>query len=477
MKKTTLAIAIIAGLGILWTGGAYYTGQKAETELQALFEKDNQEIRKVLATSGIPLQIANTNLKFERGIFSSDISYDLEITAENGEKTVLPFSGAFYHGPLPLNLVKKFNFVPAMFSVDAALLKNVQTEKWFANNSHPFTTELTFGYDKNFKGKFISKLNGVIHEKAKLTLDMEAVSEGNYKQAGKINLNIKEFNIQNTELNDMDVLTLNDAKVEINGEKPAGNLKYLANSSIIFNAEKIALNTIDAEGEKISFNTQNAEFKYQLAVKDQFVDYALAYKLDKINVNGIDIGKLQSDMEANHIDANAPEKSLDNYLIYHGEVPPSVSQEIGLAVISNEPQLKEKGFKFERESGQFTADLDIHLAKLDLAKLNQNANLLGLFKNFTINASLDKALFLDVISQVAQQEEQLTKEEADKQAQAMLDNLIHDGVKNNIIVEDGNKLKLNAKIEGEYLNVNGQKISNQELQGMLFLLMLGMGNF
>ena len=112
MKKSTLAIAIIAGLGILWTGGAYYTGQKAETEIQALFEKDNQEIRKVFSTRGIPLQIANTNLKFERGIFSSDISYDIEITAENGEKTVLPFSGTFYHGPLPLNLVKKFNFIP-----------------------------------------------------------------------------------------------------------------------------------------------------------------------------------------------------------------------------------------------------------------------------------------------------------------------------------------------------------------------------
>lgn len=477
MKKSTLAIAIIAGLGILWTGGAYYTGQKAETELQTLFEKNNQEIRKVFSTSGIPLQIANTNLKFERGIFSSDISYDIEITAENGEKTVLPFSGTFYHGPLPLNLVKKFNFIPAMFSVDAALLKNVQTEKWFANNSHPFTTELTFGYDKNFKGKFISKLNGVIHEKAKLTLDMQSDSEGNYQQTGKISLNIKELNIQNTELNDASVLAMNDAKVEIHGEKPTGNFNYLANSSIIFNAEKIALNAIDSQGEEISLNTKNTEFKYQLAVKDQFVDYALAYKLDNINFNGLEIGKLQSDIEANHIYADAVEKSIENYLNYQGVVPPEVSQEVGLTVITNEPQLKEKGFKFERESGQFSADLDIHLAKLDITKLNQNANLLSLFKNFTINASLDKALFLDVVSQVAQHEEQLTKEEADKQAQIMLDKFIHDGVKNHILVEDGNKLKLNAKIEGEYLNFNGQKISNQELQGMLFLFMLGMGNF
>lgn len=480
MKKSTLAIAVVVGLGVIWTGGAYYTGYKAETEMKNQFEQANKELAKIFNINGIPLQVSNENLKFERGVFSSQVAYDTVIIDEQGEKMVFPFAGSFYHGPLPLNLVKKLNFAPAMFSADIGLVKNTQTEKWFVNESNPFTNEFTLSYSQKINGVLTSKLKDVVYDKAKLTLDLQLEYDTNRDGSdNKSTLSAKEIKIEDANIESGKtprVLVLNSVKLDVDIDKNAKEFKYLSNGNVVLKAEKIVFNGTDSDGKNINFETKNSVFHYKSNLKDQFVDYGVDYHLDDIKVNDVAIGKLQSNVEFNHLDASAIEKALEQSVNNNGTLPADLEQSIGLAVIMNEPQIKATNLKIERESGKFAADLDIHLAKLDMTKISQNINLLSLFKTFTVNASLDKTLFLDAFSQIEQHEKGLSKEDADKQAQVALAEFISEGVRNNLLVEDGNVLKLNANIEGEYLNFNGKKISNQELQGLLFLLALGMGS-
>lgn len=463
MKKSKLALALIIGLGAIWTSGAYYTGQKAEAELQNLIARTNSEMAKAF-----PISIENT--KFERGIFSSKTSYDVVIVNENNEKTVLPFEGTFYHGPFPVNLVKKMNFMPVMFSGVDKLVKNSYTEAFFANGSEPFLSEAILTYGQRWKGSIESKLNDVIYKKVKLSADF--VSQYDLDRTatdGQTSLVAKTLKIENIDSSSAPFsLSMDDFHIDMEAGK-AGEFKYVYNSDLVLKLGKLALNTLDEEGKNINLEAQNSKVHYKATLKDKFVDYNLSYQLNNILFNGIRVDKLESDVELNHLDAKSVDTAGADF--YGEQLSPAMSQMIGLAVLTNEPQLKENGFKVERDSGKFAVDLDIHLAKLDINKIDPN-KLLTLFKTFTVNATLDKALFLDVVSELAQQEEGLTKEAADKKAQQALAIFVADGVKNQLLIEDGDVLKLNAHIDGENLDFNGQKYSSQELQSLLMMIMM-----
>ena len=45
MKKSKVAIGVIAVLGAAWIGGAWFTGQTAETEYKRQIEQANQKFK------------------------------------------------------------------------------------------------------------------------------------------------------------------------------------------------------------------------------------------------------------------------------------------------------------------------------------------------------------------------------------------------------------------------------------------------
>ncbi|PVX40471.1 uncharacterized protein YdgA (DUF945 family) [Pasteurella langaaensis DSM 22999] len=466
MKKSTLALAGIIGLGAIWTGGAYYTGQKAESELQNFIKRSNIEMAKVL-----PISIENA--KFERGIFSSKTSYDVVVVNENNEKTVLPFEGTFYHGPFPLNLVKKLNFMPAMFSFTDNLVKNSETESFFANGNEPFSGEAILTYGKHWKGSIKSILNDVVYKKLKLSGDF--TSEYDFAQdgiKGKTSLIAKTLKIENVDSQNAPFSVLmNDVQLDMKANSSSA-FKYVYDSDLVLKLGNVKLHTIDGEGKNLNLDAQNSTLHYTSTIKDKFVDYGLSYQLDNVLFNGINVGKLQSDVALNHLDAQSVEALSSGY--YDEKLSPSMAQFIAAAILANKPQLKENGFKVENDSGKFAADLDIHLAKFDAAKINPN-KLLTLFKAFMVNARLDKSLFLNFVSELAQRDDGLSKEDADKKAQDVLNIFVAESKKNNWLIDDGDVLKLNAHIDGDNLDFNGRKYSNQELQGLLIMLMMSGG--
>ncbi|MNR04908.1 hypothetical protein D3C85_1209050 [compost metagenome] len=82
MKKSAL-VGVVVALGAVWTGTAWYTGQKAEAFVNQSIESANVELAKAGEQWGIAA-VAEL-VSFERGVFSSTARYRMKFTVPAAE--------------------------------------------------------------------------------------------------------------------------------------------------------------------------------------------------------------------------------------------------------------------------------------------------------------------------------------------------------------------------------------------------------
>lgn len=68
-EKTLVAAGVVVALGIVWTGGAWFTGKKLETHLAEMVTQANDQLKRLSPEAGIELSYEN----YQRGVFSSQL--------------------------------------------------------------------------------------------------------------------------------------------------------------------------------------------------------------------------------------------------------------------------------------------------------------------------------------------------------------------------------------------------------------------
>lgn len=146
MKKSLVAAGIIVALGVVWTGGAWYTGKQLEGRIADMVQQANAQLRSSAPESGLELSYQN----YQRGLFSSHLQLVVKPIAGQanswlaaGQSVVL--DEVVDHGPFPLVSLKTFNLAPAMASVHTTLVKNDASQALFeiAKGNTPFTRRYT----------------------------------------------------------------------------------------------------------------------------------------------------------------------------------------------------------------------------------------------------------------------------------------------------------------------------------------------
>lgn len=69
MKKSLVAVGVIVALGVVWTGGAWYTGKKLETHLEEMVAQANTQLKLTAPESNLEVSYQN----YHRGVFSSQL--------------------------------------------------------------------------------------------------------------------------------------------------------------------------------------------------------------------------------------------------------------------------------------------------------------------------------------------------------------------------------------------------------------------
>ena len=494
MKKSVVALGVIVALGAVGVGGAWFTGEKAQAEYLRQIELANQKFQSLGLSDSVNLVYKNK--QFDRSFFTSQVEDEVVISLpKEGKVFTIPFSTKLYHGPFPLNQLEKFNFVPTMFSAQGVIGKNETTQPLFdlLKSDKPVQYQATTGYNLSTKGK-VELAGGELTdpESPGTKVTWSNINMGfdiNKDLAGKYDMTLNEVSatvlpevMEEQDGEDMPksiTMKMKGMKVEGSYNPTKWAYIYTGNSTSLIDSFEMA--TLYHAGKESTVVQKGFKAKSDISLDGDFVSAKSENTVDSIAIDGKDFGKLTYNVELNHIEANAinaliealftvfesisdEENSSNEEMV--SEILSSWAENHGMAIFNNQPQIKLNPMSISNSQGKVSLDLNVALAKDPKFDL-MAGSLYKQFTDFALNIHVDKEMVEKNLAQFVPEEERaLIKAQIEEQAKQ--------AAAQNIVVNNDKNVTLNLVLEKGELKLNGQVIPEEQVQGVLFMLMMGM---
>lgn len=474
MKKSSLALGVIAVLGAAWVGASWYTGKNIEAEYQAYIDSANTQLE-TLKSAGVEAKFAN--VKFERGIFSSNLTYDVLLTIEN-ESWKYPLEGKINHGPLPLDRLSQFNFAPVLLSSQDQLVKNADTQAWFdyAQGQNPFMSQVAIGYDRKFGGKV---------NMAPIKLQFDDL-DASWKGLDATFSNVDEKGVGNVDvaLNGVNAIVINEFGkknvIELNKLTVNSQLSSSEWDQLPVGAQKLAIDSFKLtaetpENKEEFFEYRDIEIAANSNKDGEFVNNKFDSKIKNIVFNGKSLGQLDINLALNHLEGKTLNElfTLLNKTGINDQASSEKASALAKDLLDKQPLLDINPISLTNESGKLNADLKVEFANGNFEALAQGS-VLSLFKQFALNVDVNKAALAKFIS-TSQQAANVPAEEADAQAKLYADSAMTELAQQGIFVDGETNSTLKLAIENGELKLNGQVIPEEQIIIALWQLFLGFG--
>ena len=492
MKKSVVALGVIVALGAVGVGGAWFTGEKAQTEYLRQIELANKQAQALGLSDSF--KVVYKNKQFDRGLFTSQVEDELVISLpEEGETFTIPLSTKLYHGPFPLDQLTKFNFMPAMFSAQGVIGKNETTQPLFdlLKSDKPVQYQATTGYNLSTKGK-VELAGGELTdpESPGTKVTWSNINMGfdiNKDLAGKYDMTLNEVSatvlpevMEEQDGEDMPksiTMKMKGMKVEGSYNPTKWAYIYTGNSTSLIDSFEMA--TLYHAGKESTVVQKGFKAKSDISLDGDFVSAKSENTVDSIAIDGKDFGKLTYNVELNHIEANAinaliealftvfesisdEENSSNEEMV--SEILSSWAENHGMAIFNNQPQIKLNPMSISNSQGKVSLDLNVALAKDPKFDL-MAGSLYKQFTDFALNIHVDKEMVEKNLAQFVPEEERaLIKAQIEEQAKQ--------AAAQNIVVNNDKNVTLNLVLEKGELKLNGQVIPEEQVQGVLFMLMM-----
>ena len=491
MKKSTVALGVIVALGVVGVGGAWFTGEKAQTEYLRQIELANKQA--LALGSSDSFKVVYQNKQFERGFFTSQVEDEVVISLpKEGKVFTIPFSTKLYHGPFPLNQLEKFNFLPTMFSAQGVIGKNETTQALFdlLKSDKPVQYQATTGYNLSTKGK-VELAGGELTdpESPGTKVTWSNINMGfdvNKDLAGKYDMNLNEVSatvlpevMEEQDGEDMPKsITMKMKGMKVEGSYNPTKWAYIYTGKSTSLIDSFEMATLDHAGKESTVVEKGFKAKSDISLDGDFVSAKSENTVDSIAVDGKDFGKLTYNGELNHIEANAAnaliealftvfksvsdDKNVKDEVV--SEILSSWVENHGMAIFNNQPQIKLNPVSISDNQGKVSLDLNVALEKdpkFDLMK----GSLYKQFTDFAVHIHVDKATAEKIMTQFAPEEgKALIKEKIEEQAKQ--------AAAQNIVVNNDKNVTLALVLEKGELKLNGQVIPEEQVQGVLFMLIM-----
>ena len=492
MKKSTVALGVIVALGIVGIGGAWFTGEKAQTEYLRQIELANQKFQSL----GLPdsVNLVYKNKQFDRSFFTSQVEDEVVISLpKEGQVFTIPLSTKLYHGPFPLNQLEKFNFVPTMFSAQGVIGKNETTQPLFdfLKSDKPVQYQASTSYSLATKGKVElaagemadphSPQNKIAWSNINIGFDVDK------DRAGKYDMTLDEVTADlgssSADGDSQDATAVKSVKTKMKGMKLDASFNptkwaYIYTGKGSYSIESFEMTSTDYAGKTTSLIEKGLNATSDISLNGDFVNLKSESAVDSFVLDGKELGKLTNNSELNHIEANAAnalieavftvfksvrdDKNMNDEVV--SEILSSWVEEHGMAIFNNQPQLKLNPVSISDNQGKVSLDLNVALAKepkFDLMK----GSLYKQFTDFAVHIHVDKATAEKIMTQFAPEEDKaLIKEKIEEQAKQ--------AAAQNIVVNNDKNVTLALVLENGELKLNGQVIPEEQVQGVLFMLIM-----
>ena len=495
MKKSVVELGVIVALGAVGVGGAWFTGEKAQTEYLRQIELANKQAQALGLSDSF--KVVYQNKQFERGFFTSQVEDEVVISLpKEGKVFTIPLSTKLYHGPFPLNQLEKFNFVPTMFSAQGVIGKNETTQPLFdlLKSDKPVQYQASTSYSLATKGKVElaagevtdpnSPQNKLAWSNINIGFDVDKDRAGKYDLVSdEISFNSNFDNIEIIE-ESKDVVMPKSVTMKMKGLKFETSFNptkwaYIYTGKSVSSAESIEMTNTNSLDDTVSIIYKGTKATSDISLNGDFVNLKSESSVDSFVLNGKELGKLTNNNELNHIEANAANALIEALFTVFKSVSDdeNANQEMvseilsswvenhGMAIFNNQPQIKLNPVSISDGQGKVSLDLNVALAK-DLKFDLMAGSLYKQFTDFAVNIHVDKATAEKLMTQL--------DPEADKALiKAQIEEQAKQAAAQNIVVNNDKNVTLNLVLEKGELKLNGQVIPEEQVQGVLFMLMMG----
>ena len=492
MKKSVVALGVIVALGAVGVGGAWFTGEKAQTEYLRQIELANKQAQALGLSDSF--KVVYKNKQFDRGLFTSQVEDELVISLpEEGETFTIPLSTKLYHGPFPLDQLTKFNFMPAMFSAQGVIGKNETTQPLFdlLKSDKPVQYQATTSYNLSTKGK-VELAGGELTdpESPGTKVTWSNINMGfdvNKDLAGEYDMTLNEVSatvlpevMEEQDGEDMPKsITMKMKGMKVEGSYNPTKWAYIYTGKSTSLVDSFEMATLDHAGKESTVVQKGFKAKSDISLDGDFVSAKSENTVDSIAIDGKDFGKLTYNVELNHIEANAinaliealftvfesisdEENSSNEEMV--SEILSSWVENHGMAIFNNQPQFKLNPMSISNSQGKVSLDLNVALAKDPKFDL-MAGSLYKQFTDFALNIHVDKEMIEKTLAQL--------DPEADKALiKAQIEEQAKQAAAQNIVVNNDKNVTLNLVLEKGELKLNGQVIPEEQVQGVLFMLMM-----
>lgn len=495
MKKSVVALGVIVALGAVGVGGAWFTGEKAQTEYLRQIELANKQAQALGLSDSF--KVVYQNKQFERGFFTSQVEDEVVISLpKEGKVFTIPFSTKLYHGPFPLDQLTKFNFMPVMFSAQGVIGKNETTQPLFdlLKSDKPVQYQASTSYSLATKGKVElaagevtdpnSPQNKLAWSNINIGFDVDKDLAGKYDLVSdEISFNSNFDNIEIEE--SKDVVMPKSVTMKMKGLKSETSFNptkwaYIYTGKSVSSTESLEMANTNSLGETVSIIYKGTNATSDISLNGDFVNLKSESSVDSFVLNGKELGKLTNNNEVNHIEANAANALIEAFFTAFkslsddenanqemvSEILSSWAENHGMAIFNNQPQIKLNPVSISDDQGKVSLDLNVALAKDPKFDL-MAGSLYKQFTDFALNIHVDKEMVEKNLAQFVPEEERaLIKAQIEEQAKQ--------AAAQNIVVNNDKNVTLNLVLEKGELKLNGQVIPEEQVQGVLFMLMMGM---
>jgi len=492
MKKSVVALGVIVALGAVGVGGAWFTGEKAQTEYLRQIELANKQA--LALGSSDSFKVVYKNKQFDRGLFTSQVEDELVISLpEEGETFTIPFSTKLYHGPFPLDQLTKFNFMPVMFSAQGVIGKNETTQPLFdlLKSDKPVQYQATTGYNLSTKGK-VELAGGELTdpESPGTKVTWSNINMGfdvNKDLAGEYDMTLNEVSatvlpevMEEQDGEDMPKsITMKMKGMKVEGSYNPTKWAYIYTGKSTSLVDSFEMATLDHAGKESTVVQKGFKAKSDISLDGDFVSAKSENTVDSIAIDGKDFGKLTYNVELNHIEANAINALIEAlFTVFESisdeenssneemasEILSSWAENHGMAIFNNQPQIKLNPMSISNSQGKVSLDLNVALAKDPKFDL-MAGSLYKQFTDFALNIHIDKEMIEKNLAQFVPEERALIKAQIEEQAKQ--------AAEKNIVVNTDKNVTLNLVLEKGELKLNGQVIPEEQVQGVLFMLIMG----
>lgn len=493
MKKSALTISILSAVGILgitFIGANWYTGNQVENAYRQYLPQINQNLKKLGDEYDIQAEIKN--VQFDKGIFSSNVKYDVIISSLDGkfEKKILNGSDKLFHGPFPLNRLG----LPVALTIENQITSTDADIQKIFSKPQIFSANLALSYDGNVSGN--AQLNPVKWmPKDSAAIDISAINiEGDLtkfrvktdsikateKMTNFFNLNQIEYqggfrkdsnnafiiSLQDLISSQLKVKSLqitdpnnglfkNKKNLSFDDLEYKGNITFNPNSkyaAIMLGESEINIKSIKVKADELDLSFDNIALKGSSNLKQDRIEHINELKLSPTVSSTLrtqKFGEIRLQLDSN---LDAEKVNTLTTLVQNG-VSGSQLSYTAEQLMADSPKIK-VGLELDNSSGKNKIVLDLKSGKVDSNNIRYDVEeFVKLLDSSKLDIQLNKASIEELISQLialGKNEIGMTKDEA----LDIIEQYIQTGKTLGLITLDNENVKLNAEISQGKVKLN-----------------------